>query len=816
MRPLSFFRRRGHRSAPWGAGVESSNLLAFFHFLPLLSLGSSSLRMSRLYTGLASRCVQLTIVLLLLGTVVRGQPAAPLYLDPQAPIEARVNDLLARMTLQEKVGQMVQLNFTTINSEGGPSEGTEVDIVPEKLIPLIRNYHVGSFLNGHAVSPTQWSKYGRALQEIALRESRLRIPIIYGVDHVHGTNYIAGGTVFPHNLSLACSFDDKLATEMGRITALEAAPLGHRWVFAPVLDVGVNPYWARFYETFGEEPRVAANMGSAFISGLQNGHPDLPIAACAKHFLGYSDPRSGWDRTPAQIPDQRLFELFLPPFEAGVKAGVRTVMANSGEVNGTPVHASHFYLTDILRSRLNFGGVVVSDWEDIARLHTMHRVAVSEKEAALLAVEAGIDMAMTPYDTDFADHVVELVKEGRLSEARIDQSVARVLRLKLELGLFENPFSESKLIAAPGSPAHRRAALEAARRSLVLLENHGALPLDAEAKKILVVGPAAESRRALAGGWTLGWLGKDEPDYPTSILTVAGALRARFPAATVDVVESVSDRSFHTRADAADVIVAAVGEEPYAEFEGDIVDLTLPADQVALLEACAAKKAPLVMILLEGRPRVLGAAAGYADAIVFAGLPGFEGGQAIVELLAGDFNPSGKLAFTYPAHPGHLIPYHRKPSDSYHRPVQPQWPFGHGRSYGVREYRNLTVSSPTVTPDGTLTASVEVSANKGMAGEETVLWFVSDRYRRITPPEQRLISYQRTALRPGEWVRVPLTVRPSRDLSYPDAAGRSILEPGTFELSVGGLSASFELVSVPSGSMSPSHSGPSARNTIRP
>lgn len=727
---------------------------------------------------------RLLLLFCLLVTAARAQ---------QPSVEARVSDLLRQMTLREKVGQMVQLNFTTINSDGGPSEGTNVDIVPEKLLPLLRDYHVGSFLNGHAVSPAQWSEYGRQLQTLALRESRLGIPIIYGVDHVHGTNYIAGGTVFPHNLNLACSFDDRLAYETGRITALEAAPLGHRWNFAPVLDVGVNPYWARFYETFGEEPRVAANMGSAYIRGLQSGHPELPVAATAKHFVGYSDPRSGRDRTPAHIPDQRLFEFFLPPFQAGIDAGAATVMVNSGEVNGTPVHASSFLLTEVLRSRLGFKGVVVTDWEDVTRLHTMHRVAASEKEAALLAVQAGIDMAMTPYSTDFADHVLELVAEGKLTQERIDRSVARILRLKLALGLFENPFSERGDLSTIGSPAHQAQALEAARRSLVLLENRGALPLASEPGRILVVGPFAESRRALAGGWTLGWQGKAESDYPSSIVTVAGALRARYPGARIDVAESLSERDFSSLADAADVIVAAVGEAPQAEYEGDLGDLTLPADQLALLDACAGKKATLVVVLLEGRPRLLGAVPGYADAIVFAGLPGFQGARAIAELLAGDYSPSAKLAFTYPSQPGHHTAYHRKPSDTFHRPASPQWPFGHGLGYGVPKYRNLTLSSSSLGPTETLTASVEVSLGEGAEGEETVLWFLSDRYRSITPPEQRLVAYQRTPLRKGEWSRLTLAIEPSRDLSYPDAQGRSRLEPGRFELRVGGLSAPFEL-----------------------
>ena len=441
------------------------------------------------------------------------------------------------MTLEEKIGQMTQLNISTINTTG---EQKDVVLDSTKAAALVREFHIGSFLNGEAVPAAQWVRYSAALQRIALRESRLKVPIIYGIDHIHGASYVSGTAIFPHNINLGASFNPDLARQAARATVLESADLGHHWIFAPVVDLGVNVYWPRFYETYGEDPLVASKMGAAFVHEIQTNNEITPykVAACGKHFLGYSDPRNGWDRTNALIPTQRLQEFFRPPFQAIVDAGVKSVMVNSGEINGEPVHASKFILTDLLRRQMGFKGVVVTDWEDINRLVRIQKVAANEKEATWMCLDAGIDMAMVPYSTSFCKVVKALVQEGRISEARINLSAGRVLQMKDEIGLFENPMPRADRLARVGDPALKAQAVAAAREGLVLLKNEkNLLPLvPAGVKRLLVVGPSADSRANLAGGWTLAWQGRPEAGYPTDIPTLTAALRTEYPNAQVQTL----------------------------------------------------------------------------------------------------------------------------------------------------------------------------------------------------------------------------------------------------------------------------------------
>jgi beta-glucosidase len=719
---------------------------------------------------------------------------APLYKDPAAPISARVSDLLKRMTLEEKVGQMTQLNFSTYNSDGDNA----VDVVPEKLRKILREVPVGSFLNGIAVPPEQWVRYSEQLQKIVLEESRLGIPILYGIDHVHGTNYIRGGTVFPHNLSMACTFEDSFAAREGSVVVLEALDLGHHWDFAPILDVGVNAYWPRLYETFGEEPLLGVRMGSAFVRALQNEPKAAPyrMAATAKHFLGYSDPKSGWDRTPAQIPDQYLYEFFVPPFRAAIEAGVKTIMVNYGEINGVPVLSSKRLLTDLLRKELGFKGMVVSDWDDLRMLVEDYRVAKDKKDAARIAVESGMDMAMTPYSTEFSRQLLELVHEGKIPVSRIDESVERILRLKFELGLFENPFPRSDRLSRVGAPEHKAAALDAARESLVLLENkNGLLPLSEKTRSILVVGPSADSKRNLGGGWTLGWLGRPAAEYPADMPTVYTALKKEFPSAQVSLSTGIGASgtleraAFLDAAASADVLVLAMGEEPYAEVEGQLEDLTLPAEQLALINTAADTGKPCVLVLIEGRPRLVSSVTGRMAAVLFAGLPGFEGGTAIAEVLSGKTNPSGRLSFSYPSKPGHVVPYHHKASDR----STAQYPFGSGLSYTEFVYSDLRLSADHAAADGKVQASVRVTNKGSRPGKEAVLWFITDEIGRITRPVKRLKHYEKIALAPGESKEVSFLIDSREHLSYPDERGRAVLEEGDFTVKVGGLSAKLPL-----------------------
>jgi beta-glucosidase len=717
-------------------------------------------------------------------------------------IDAKVEQLLARMTLEEKIGQMSQINITMIMTDSvfkHYDSVTAFQLDTNKLINYIRNDHIGSFLNGRGVSKESWFAYMDQLQRINMKYSRLKIPILYGIDHVHGSNYLREGTIFPHNINIAATFDTSFAGDMGRVTVLETAGLGHQWIFAPVMDIGRNKFWGRYYETFGEDPHLAAQMGVAYIHGIQNSPPGAKhrVAACAKHFIGYSDPKSGWDRSPAEIPDQTLREFFLPPFRAAIEAGVKTIMINSGEINGIPVHASHEILTGLLREELGFKGVAVTDWMDIIGLSTIHFVAVNEKEATYLAIQAGIDMSMIPVTTDFCRYVKELVQEGRITEERINLSVRRILNLKYELGLFENPYPDKNTLAQIGSGSSQEKALHAARESIVLLKNDGILPLK-RPKKILVTGPTADKKTALCGGWTYRFAPKSDVWFPDSMQTIFESIRHEFSNTQVMYADQADLKA---KAAAADVIILAMGEkEGYAESEGSINSLRLEAEQYAWAEAAVATGKPVILVLTEGRPRMAGDIYDESSAVLFAGLPGKEGGKAIAEILNGKENPSGKMPFTYPYKEGHIIPYNFKKSEfSTYRPVQGELlryalaKFGEGLSYTDFTYSNLTLSDSVIDKNKSITAKVTVTNSGTVAGKEAVLWFITDEYASITRPVKELQHFEKALLQPGERREFVFNIVPEKHLSFPDKNGKIMLEEGTFLVSAGNLKKRFVL-----------------------
>lgn len=446
-------------------------------------------------------------------TSASATPRPHPYQQPQLPVEARVEDLIRRMTLPEKIGQMTQLDITLINTTG---KQRDIFLDENKVRKLIREHHIGSFLNGEAAEAEVWFHFMDRLTRVALEESRLGIPLIYGIDHIHGASYLSGATIFPQGINLGATFEPEHARNTGRITALECADLGHHWCFSPVLDLGVNPQWPRFFETYGEDPLLAARLGEAFVRGMQENEEIAPyiVSATGKHFLGYSDPRSGWDRTPALIPMQQIHEFHRVSFQRAIDAGLRTIMLNSGEINGVPVHASHEIITGLLREKMGFDGVVVTDWDDVRKLTNLHFTAENFTEATYQSVMAGIDMCMTPLTLEFNESMLELVEQGRITEARIDESVRRILRLKFELGLFENPLPRNDRFARIGRPDNRAKALKAAKESIVLLKNErDILPLQSP-KQIALFGPSAQSKRNLCGGWTIAWQGGEDDRYP--------------------------------------------------------------------------------------------------------------------------------------------------------------------------------------------------------------------------------------------------------------------------------------------------------------
>lgn len=731
------------------------------------------------------------------------------YQDQTVSIHNRVEDLLERMSLYEKIGQMTQLDITLINKTGHQQD---VELNPTKARDLLLNHHIGSFMNGEAVPPKTWFNYMRELMRISVEETRLGIPIIYGIDHIHGATYLEGATIFPQAINLGATFNPNHAYNTGFCTALESADLCHHWGFAPVLDVGVNPLWPRLYETFGEDPFMAGVMGAAFVKGYQENTDIEPykVAATGKHFLGYSDPRSGRDRTPANISMQQIHEVYRVPFQMAIDAGLKTIMLNSGEINGVPVHASYEILTRLLREQMGFEGVIVTDWEDIEKLVNFHYTSPNYTEATFAAVQAGIDVNMTPLSLEFNSSLLELVENGRIQESRIDESVRRVLKLKFELGLFEHPFPRNDRFERVGNSENKQKALDAARESIVLLKNEGVLPAK-HPSKIAIFGPSANSKRNLSGGWTLAWQGGNEKDYPQDMLTIYSATKAEFPHSEVKLFSSddfphtkTSRSAFIKQLDNYDLILYAGGEEPYTEFIGNIDDLNLPFEQRMEIKFLSQSNTPLLLILVQGRPRLIHTIMDDADAILHAGLPGFEGGEAIANIISGKVNPSGKMPVSYPMSPHHYLPYNHKKSAMYNfnpdvanqivqeNVTSTPFPFGFGLSYMTFEYSGLTLNSALLPEQGSITASLTITNTGSSDGMESVLWFISTHFGRISRPVKELKHFGKIALKAGESTTVSFKIKASH-LMYPDEHGNPILEKHGYSLTVGNLSCDFNV-----------------------
>ena len=719
-------------------------------------------------------------------------------------IEKKIDALLTQMTLEEKIGQMTQLNNSVIvtNADWGAGSDLKIEIKIDtaKLGKILREYHVGSFLNGIAVPAKTWYTFYKELQEHNLKISRLKIPVIYGVDHMHGPNYLEGGTIFPHAINTAATYNNQIPADMAHVTAIETADIGHQWLFAPVFDLGRTPLWGRFYESLGESPYVSSTMGSIFVKTVQN-DPDIApykIGATAKHFLGYSDPKNGWDRGPSDFSDQTMYEFYVPPFQAAVDAGIKTFMINSGDVNGEAVHASYRILTELLRNEMKFKGVVVTDWEDIIRLYRNHKVAANEKDATYRAIQSGIDMAMTPYNTDFCNHLKALVKENKISQERIDLSVSRILRLKLELGLFENPLPRNDRFNRIGSPENKAKALGAARESIVLMRNEkNTLPLlPGKTKKILIAGPVANLKAPLGGGWTLRWMTSDESIYPKDMLTVYSALQKEFT--TEKITLAANAEEIKAKAAGTDAIIVAVGEAPYAEGFGSIIDINLPDDQVELIKAAQATGRPVILVMISGRPRVITKIYPGCSAVLFAGLPGFEGAQAIAEIVSGKVNPSAKLSFNFPYAVNRLVPHNHKSSEvvlahEIENPIS-LMPFGTGLSYTTFEYSNLKLSDSVLTKNTSeITASVTVRNSGSLEGKEAVLWFLFDEVGSISRPVRELKYYDKKLLKPGESSEFKFVINAEKQLSFPNSKNEKLLEDGYFTLMVGNLKTRFRL-----------------------
>lgn len=740
--------------------------------------------------------------------------------------EQKIEQLLKKMTLEEKVGQMTQITLDVVGKGSDRFSSFEpLMLDKDSLKRALVDYHIGSVLNtanNRALTPEKWYNIIREIQDVATNDTRLKIPIIYGVDEIHGATYTVGATMFPQQIGQAASRNRELVRRGAEITAYETRASSIPWNFSPVLDLGLDPRFSRMWESFGEDPYLGAQLGVEMINGYEGvennvGDP-THVASSLKHFLGYHATVSGKDRTPSYISPEALREYHLPAFKAAVEAGAHTIMINSGIINGVPVHANYDLLTKLLKEELNFKGLVVTDWADIENLHRRDRIAPTDKEAIRLAINAGIDMSMVPYDYEtFCEGLIELVKEGAVKMDRIDDAVRRVLRVKFALNLFEQPTTHFKDYPDFGSKAFEKASYDMASESITLLKNtNDILPL-AKDKKVLVTGPNANSMRTLNGAWTYSWQGEKTPEFAGQYNTILEAIQKEIGKENVSYSPGVSyimDGKYYEEkydqmeatikmAQNVDVIVLCLGENTYTEKPGDMNDLYMSAYQTELALALVKTGKPIVLVLNEGRPRVISRFEQDMQAIVQTYLPGNFGGDALADILFGDVNPSGKLPYTYPRYPNATISYIHKPSEeqkkaegvyNYEADYNPQFFFGHGLSYTSFEFSNLKVNQKTFKKGETIKVSVEVKNTGKRAGKEVVHLFSSDLYAsKITPDVKRLRRFQKISLAAGESKTVMFELS-SADLKYFDATGKAIEEAGAFDLSVADLTSSIELV----------------------
>ncbi len=773
--------------------VGKSNLiLARISFLIVFS----SITLSR-ENKLQKKCIVLILTLfVILGCSVNTQ-------ETNKEIKSKVKSLLSEMTLEEKVGQMTQVDFAVIGVPKEQNADNQID--PVKLEDAVVKHHVGSILNtpftpdNKAQSIETWRKMMQTVQAVAAK-TRLKIPVIYGIDAIHGATYTQNAVLFPQAINMAATFNPELSFREGEITARELRASGLHWNFSPVMDIGRQPLWPRLWETYGEDVHLATVLGSSYIKGHQGDDYSAPNKAltCLKHYVGYSFPINGKDRTPAWIGERMLREYFLPTFEAGVKAGSPTIMVNSSEVDGIPGHANYHYLTTILRGEMGFKGFTVSDWEDIKRLYTRDKLAATEKEAVKIAVMAGIDMSMVPFDFSFYDLLLELVKAGEVPMARIDEAVSRILTVKYQAGLFD---SNTPVLPVEGNFATAEAVetnRQAARESIVLAKNvNNILPLKKESS-ILVVGPTANLLNVMNGGWTITWQGDDESLYPQDKLTVFEAIQKKSSgkvtyvggnsfADEIDIQKAVEEAKNH------DAIVLCLGEKPYTETAGNIDSLNLDQAQIHLAKAMIATGKPVILVTLGGRPRIITPIAEQVSGVILGFLPGMEGGVAIADILYGDYNPDGKLPISYPRNTNDIVMYDHKPIESFElNAYKPLYPFGHGLSYTTFQTSGLKVEKDKINKDENINITVNVKNTGLLKGKETVLLYLNDVAASVTRPNKQLKAFKKIELDPGQTEKLSFTLTPY-DLSFIGVDLKRIVEPGDFKVMVGNETVLFSV-----------------------
>ncbi len=749
--------------------------------------------------------------------------------DPD--VESKVEQVLNKLSLDEKIGQMCELTIDVITDM---SVSDSLVLNEEALRTVFEKYKVGSILNvpqGVAQRPEVWSTLIRRLNLLSM-ETCSEVPQIYGVDQIHGASYTWGATLFPQEVGQAASFNRQITRRVSEICAYESRACLIPWVYSPVMDLGRQPLWSRMWESYGEDAYLNAAMAREAVIGYQGEDPNhiAPdrVAACLKHYMAYGVPTSGKDRTPSSVTDRDMREKYFQPFRAAILAGALSVMVNSGVNNGIPFHSNYKFLTTWLKEELNWDGMIVTDWADINNLCTRDHIAATKKDAIALAINAGIDMSMVPYEVEFCDLLKELVDEGTVPMSRIDDAVRRILRLKVRLGLLDRstwdiaPEELAKQFPLFASADFAKEAEQMAEECMVLLKNEklkakseklgvegeGLLPLK-EGTRMLVCGPNADNLRGMNGGWTYTWQGHRTNELAEQMGGYASfqqALKERFGAQNVTYVEGVhwdeQDFNLDRRADdwsripaaasAADVIVCCVGENSYCETPGNINDLNLSPNQKELVRTLAQTGKPIVLVLAEGRPRLLNDIEPLCQAVVHTFLPSNYGGKALARLLAGDTDFSGRMPYTYPRHHGAFVTYDYKPCENmgqmegnynYDAVMDVQWPFGHGLHYTTVAYSNMKVTPETFTATDSITVTVDVKNTGSRMTKESVLLFSSDLVASITPDNRRLRAFDKVTLQPGETQTVTLRIA-AMDLAFVDMEDRWVLEPGEFRLTI--------------------------------
>ena len=723
-------------------------------------------------------------------------------------VEAQVEQTLQKLTLEEKIGQMMEL----VTDLFGANDKNGVFYIDEKKTDsILSRYKIGSILNApNTCAPTakQWEKYLQQIQKISMK--RIGIPCVFGLDQNHGSTYTQGGTLFPQNINVAATFNREIARRSAEATAYETRAVSIPWTYSPTVDLGRDARWPRIWENFGEDCYLSAEMGKAMVLGFQGEDPNHidqhHIATSMKHFMGYGVPWTGKDRTPAYISPADLREKHFAPFLAGIQAGALTVMVNSASVNGMPMHANKAILTGWLKEETGWDGVLITDWADINNLYTREMVAKDKKDALRIAINAGIDMVMEPYSADACGYLIELVKEGKVPMSRIDDACRRVLRMKYRLGLFENPTQKLKNYPKFGGEEFAKIALDGATESMVLLKNEGnILPLQ-QGKKILLTGPNANQMRCLDGGWSYTWQGHRSDEFAGKYNTIYEAFCNEYGKENVILNQGVTynekgkyweenepniDAAVAAAKD-ADVIVACIGENSYTETPGNLTDLWLSENQRHLVKALAKTGKPIVLVLNEGRPRLIADIEPLAKGIIDIFLPGNYGGDALAQLVAGKQNFSGKMPYTYPKEINSLANYDFKKSEEvgtmegaydYNAKITQQWGFGQGLSYTTYQYSNLKVSQSQFRHGDVIKVSVDVKNTGKVAGKESVLLFSSDLIASMTPDGRRLRAFDKVELQPGETKTVTFDLK-ADDLAFVGYDGKWILEEGDFKLMI--------------------------------